>query len=822
MIKIMVGLIIGMLSITSMANAQWLPSYDDDNIDPVELFYWLRGILPPFNWTMKNLNLTDVSNCQTGYALATDVNGRIICSSVTGGAGASNLSVIQQGTLVKEGVASINASDGLMWVDDGGINATLIFDPTKGFDSVTWGSGKTIDWAFDSGIFDTHMIFTQSPARVNFTHSVYTENDFVAIDDITAGDDLTVIDRFNVYGKATLFDEIRFMDYSNCNSGNALITNSTGYINCGSVGGGGNSTEEVQDAIGSAFNFTLNYDDAANEMGVNQSWINDTIDLRLPLVPTPNNSWLLFDDDYIYPNWSSNVNVTNNLTVDGNVSVNGSIGVGTPVPEADIHIQRDGNATLIIESDINDLPPNGVVPQLILKSDGGLRRTIVGAEGQGNKAFQGSLSNAAYVMAAHPEGDDLQFATGGQMAMTILEDSQFIGVNTNAPESELHVEGTFRIEGLNDCDTLDTSSNGTVICGSDDVGSNAVLNNSWLLVDNGKYIYPNESWSQNVNVTGNLTVDGNTTLRGQRTTFLGNQQRWASIYGMNISDVLGRNIIVADATELLIDHLDVVIGKDIYTNQTIILRNEDQVVAAPSNTIQHTKTMNFTTIISTLNFFNAAGKFRYKTTPFFGIGPTFFKFNEQIIAEDSDLILSGTAVYSVTNTNTANGVIFTRNDALPSFQDIPSFTVGNGGTFAASSGHLSYLSRVRSTIGANLNRTTGFKFQNIGSGDGSTIGQVEHQTGLHIEALYRGRTSNRYLYIDGYANTSNNVGSFHRPNIQFGSIKGNFGSGDGVIGIANATTVPSTNPANGGILYVRNGALYYRGGAGTVTLLAPA
>jgi hypothetical protein len=49
-----------------------------------------------------------------------------------------------------------------------------------------------------------------------------------------------------------------------------------------------------------------------------------------------------------------------------------------------------------------------------------------------------------------------------------------------------------------------------------------------------------------------------------------------------------------------------------------------------------------------------------------------------------------------------------------------------------------------------------------------------------------------------------------------------FGSGVGVIGIANAGTVPSANPTGGGVLYVEAGALKYRGSAGTITTLAAA
>jgi hypothetical protein len=49
-----------------------------------------------------------------------------------------------------------------------------------------------------------------------------------------------------------------------------------------------------------------------------------------------------------------------------------------------------------------------------------------------------------------------------------------------------------------------------------------------------------------------------------------------------------------------------------------------------------------------------------------------------------------------------------------------------------------------------------------------------------------------------------------------------FGKGQGVIAIANASVAPSVNPASGGILYVEDGALKYRGLNGTATVIAPA
>lgn len=51
---------------------------------------------------------------------------------------------------------------------------------------------------------------------------------------------------------------------------------------------------------------------------------------------------------------------------------------------------------------------------------------------------------------------------------------------------------------------------------------------------------------------------------------------------------------------------------------------------------------------------------------------------------------------------------------------------------------------------------------------------------------------------------------------------GSYGSGAGVIFIANASTTPSSNPSGGGVLYVESGALKYRGSSGTITTIAAA
>lgn len=59
-------------------------------------------------------------------------------------------------------------------------------------------------------------------------------------------------------------------------------------------------------------------------------------------------------------------------------------------------------------------------------------------------------------------------------------------------------------------------------------------------------------------------------------------------------------------------------------------------------------------------------------------------------------------------------------------------------------------------------------------------------------------------------------------NISIGATAGSFGSGTGVVFVANAATAPTTNPTGGGVLYTAAGALKFRGSSGTVTTLAPA
>jgi hypothetical protein len=74
--------------------------------------------------------------------------------------------------------------------------------------------------------------------------------------------------------------------------------------------------------------------------------------------------------------------------------------------------------------------------------------------------------------------------------------------------------------------------------------------------------------------------------------------------------------------------------------------------------------------------------------------------------------------------------------------------------------------------------------------------------------------------LDTGTSTAINFGSSR--NVGLFAASGSFGGGGGVLSIANAGTVPTSNPSGGGILYVEAGALKFRGSSGTITTIANA
>jgi len=99
--------------------------------------------------------------------------------------------------------------------------------------------------------------------------------------------------------------------------------------------------------------------------------------------------------------------------------------------------------------------------------------------------------------------------------------------------------------------------------------------------------------------------------------------------------------------------------------------------------------------------------------------------------------------------------------------------------------------------------------------------RVQTAYGVRVRALSLATVAMQPFRDEG-STAGDAHGNRYRSNTQFGSLTGAFGGGDGVIGLANAPTVPTTNPAAGGVLYAQAGALKWRGSAGTVTTIAPA
>jgi len=160
----------------------------------------------------------------------------------------------------------------------------------------------------------------------------------------------------------------------------------------------------------------------------------------------------------------------------------------------------------------------------------------------------------------------------------------------------------------------------------------------------------------------------------------------------------------------------------------------------------------------------------------------------------------------------------------------------------------SLLANVTSVGGFNTNSANGYQIANaagfvsLNSGQtariqaGSAVGTNPHvvirQSASQTGDLTAWQDSNAVLLAGvnsiGSVFTAAIMGLDRQNAIVFGGTRNiglnagsaNYGGGQAVTFIGNASTVPTSNPTGGGILYVEAGALKYRGSSGTITTIA--
>ena len=99
-----------------------------------------------------------------------------------------------------------------------------------------------------------------------------------------------------------------------------------------------------------------------------------------------------------------------------------------------------------------------------------------------------------------------------------------------------------------------------------------------------------------------------------------------------------------------------------------------------------------------------------------------------------------------------------------------------------------------------------------------TANQIVSGTSINDFAIDAAAASGNLIFS---ASQSEKMRILNSGNVGIGTAD-QFGGGVKVVGLANATTAPTSNPTGGGVLYVESGALKYRGSSGTVTTIANA
>jgi len=171
----------------------------------------------------------------------------------------------------------------------------------------------------------------------------------------------------------------------------------------------------------------------------------------------------------------------------------------------------------------------------------------------------------------------------------------------------------------------------------------------------------------------------------------------------------------------------------------------------------------------------------------------------------------------------AEGVI----TADPNLAGKPGFTYAASalgpGPATLRAGGLMVNNFVADTVSVNGTVNAGRVF--IQQNDKNTVGLevVGASSSAPSIALFRDADGNTAFEVTGTGSPVSRKTHFFPASVQIGSTTADLGGSTGaVISIKNVDTAPTSDPTNGGILFVEEGALKYRGSAGTVTTIAPA
>jgi len=157
------------------------------------------------------------------------------------------------------------------------------------------------------------------------------------------------------------------------------------------------------------------------------------------------------------------------------VDTDGNVGIGTPSPEAALHLSSTESVQVLLEADTDDdlIGDANDHPQIRFSQDGGMVTATVGfLDGQDN-VF--GLMSEYYSINA-----DLILGTSDTERMRITADGR-IGMGTNSPEARLHVAGDGIIEGTLQLDSATETfyapgalGNFKIICGN--VSASGIVN----------------------------------------------------------------------------------------------------------------------------------------------------------------------------------------------------------------------------------------------------------------------------------------------------------------------------------------------------------